>query len=316
MPVYNLTIDDASPIILYKGDWVDSLQSDPFLSSYANGTFHSTNTSGNASFLFNGTAIYLFGAFRVNHGTYSVSLDNVTTSRKGFGDPFKFQQNMFEQTGLGSGREHSVTLKGPPGGAAPYVDLDYIVVTQGDGNATTISNSKILGDTNDAIQYHPQASWSAMASEQDGSTSHQTNIFNASVTISFHGNAVTLYGSTAPNHGLYEVSLDDAPAQTFNGSASVTRSGEILYLASGLTDGLHRVKMTNVDPAGQWLDFEGVAIFDWSGCCNIQTPIPLSTSTINQDSMTLGQTLFPSPASTPEATLKYVDNFCTIFLEI
>ena len=170
----------------------------------------------------------------------------------------------------------------------------------------------------------------------------QTNAYNASVTVSFHGNAVALYGGTAPTHGLYEVSLDDAPPQTFNGSAPVNRPGMLLvrryfcaaspcantltlascatqYLASGLTDGAHRVKMANVDPAGQWLDFERADIFDWSGCCATQASTLSPTSTGFQQSSFLRQTSVPltSPAAakpTPSQS-KYVEKLCSIFYD-
>lgn len=72
----------------------------------------------------------------LRQGIYSVSLDQVTTKGDSFGNPFRFHQNIFNQTGLSAGKEHLITLQGPPKSTAPYVDLDYIIVTQGDGNAT------------------------------------------------------------------------------------------------------------------------------------------------------------------------------------
>lgn len=66
---------------------------------------------------------------------YTVTLDDSSKSTKdGQNTEGLYQQNMFAATGLPFGR-HSVTLENTnrtP--AAPYVDLDYIIITVGDGN--------------------------------------------------------------------------------------------------------------------------------------------------------------------------------------
>lgn len=56
----------------------------------------------------------------------------------------------------------------------------------------------------------------------------QTNGANNYATVTFRGNAIDVYGGTAPDHGLFTVSLDNEPAQTFNGTAHVQRSKVLL----------------------------------------------------------------------------------------
>lgn len=62
MPIVNFTIPDSSPWISYQtqGAWGDS---DSATQDYTNGTFHFTQVKGaSASFSFNGSAVYLYGA--------------------------------------------------------------------------------------------------------------------------------------------------------------------------------------------------------------------------------------------------------------
>lgn len=58
-------VPDSSPWISYVGKWGDSDAATQF---YTNGTFHFTQEPGAyATFAFNGTAVYLYGAHRQNH---------------------------------------------------------------------------------------------------------------------------------------------------------------------------------------------------------------------------------------------------------
>ncbi|KAI0091114.1 hypothetical protein BDY19DRAFT_886314 [Irpex rosettiformis] len=132
-------VDDTSPLIQYApaGVWGDSSHSDPFWQSYSNGTFHPTNYTGaTATLTFNGSAVYLYGAFRGNHDQYSVTLDGTTTVKNGYSNGEKFQQLMFSATNLNN-VQHQLVLKNTYTTTGPsWVDVDYILVTSGDGDAT------------------------------------------------------------------------------------------------------------------------------------------------------------------------------------
>jgi hypothetical protein len=58
-------VPDSAPWITYTGAWGDS---DLATQDYNNGTFHFTDQPGaTASFPFNGTGVWLYGAWRGNH---------------------------------------------------------------------------------------------------------------------------------------------------------------------------------------------------------------------------------------------------------
>jgi hypothetical protein len=86
-----------------------------------------------ARFSFNGTAVYLYGAKRANHGGYSISIDEqeIPSTFNGSSTPEQFQTLLYGNASLSYG-EHHVVLTNVE--APRWMDLDYIVITTGDGN--------------------------------------------------------------------------------------------------------------------------------------------------------------------------------------
>ncbi|KII92350.1 hypothetical protein PLICRDRAFT_468309 [Plicaturopsis crispa FD-325 SS-3] len=79
MPRTNTTIDNVSPLISYQptAAWRPGTKAtDPLFLQYSNGgTFYLTQIYGaSASFSFNGTGVWIFGAKRPNHGPYNITL--------------------------------------------------------------------------------------------------------------------------------------------------------------------------------------------------------------------------------------------------
>ncbi|THG98251.1 hypothetical protein EW026_g3908 [Hermanssonia centrifuga] len=115
--------------------------------------------------------------------------------------------------------------------AAPFVDVDYMVITSGDGNAQTQSADVWLDDGAHNITYSDgwQTSPNGFETEYYMNTMHRTNVNGASATLLFNGNAITVYGATSTDHGLFSVSLDGSdPPLLLNGSAPVLRAQNIL----------------------------------------------------------------------------------------
>jgi hypothetical protein len=89
------------------------------------------DSGASATFSFNGTGIWLFGAKRGNHGLYNITLDGSTTTLSGFAaDPGIFQTPLFGQSHL-KNTLHTITLTNA--GANPnryldFLDLDYVCV--------------------------------------------------------------------------------------------------------------------------------------------------------------------------------------------
>ncbi|KAH8827747.1 hypothetical protein DL96DRAFT_1115101 [Flagelloscypha sp. PMI_526] len=263
MPSYNITIDDTSPMIRYEGAWKDAGTNgtDPMQPRYANQTFHATQSvSSRAILKFNGTAVYIYGARRFNHGQFTVDVDGETESLDGKADPDEFQQVLYSKTGLSPNQEHEVTLTN---GINPdYVDIDFIVATLGDGQEGRMAQVEQFDDTTPKIGY--SGNW-----EVNGPSQFIIQAFNASyratkdpsgfLTLPFSGNSIRVYGGTGRNHGPYSVTLDGGQAQVYNGSTPsdvVYRGQQLLYLASNLPAGNHSLTLSNLGPQGSYVDID------------------------------------------------------------
>jgi hypothetical protein len=88
--------------------------------------------NASASFSFNGTGVYLYGAKRGNHGSYSVSIDDrVTPGLNGDGGD-QYQTLLYGKSDLPYGL-HRVVVTNT---AAPlWLDIDFVTITAGDGRS-------------------------------------------------------------------------------------------------------------------------------------------------------------------------------------
>ena len=144
----NITIDDTSPLIGYfnakgvsPGGWMTNHSNDAAAVPYYFGqSFHDTSGAGDyMSFSFNGSAIYVYGAYRSNHGAYSAIIDGATSGGllNGFSANAQFQVPIFFTENLNPTRGHTVVLTNRPDLTSPppnatvlwYLDIDYIIIT-------------------------------------------------------------------------------------------------------------------------------------------------------------------------------------------
>jgi hypothetical protein len=93
-----------------------------------NGTFTMTTTYGaSASLTFNGTAVWIYGAKRSNHGPYNVTLDGRVYRDDGFYAGQVFQQVLFSAVGLDGTKPHTVSIVNSLTDATkPYLDVDFV----------------------------------------------------------------------------------------------------------------------------------------------------------------------------------------------
>jgi hypothetical protein len=90
----------------------------------------------NASFTFNGTGVYVYGAKRSTHGAYAVSVDGNVTHGNGTSAVSEFQQLLFADAGLPYGEHHVVLTNDYTDTTHPtFFDIDSVVITMGDGDA-------------------------------------------------------------------------------------------------------------------------------------------------------------------------------------
>ena len=119
-PVHN-----SSPLISYTTGWMDTPVGDSYAANYSGGSFHATNTSGDAvTFKFNGTGVWFYGAHRPGYGDYSVAIDgnSVFSGSAASSNPI-FDQFLGGAANLSMG-EHTAVLTSTGGGS---IDLDSLI---------------------------------------------------------------------------------------------------------------------------------------------------------------------------------------------
>ncbi|KAJ7636781.1 hypothetical protein FB45DRAFT_828945 [Roridomyces roridus] len=265
MSALNHTIDDISPLIQYAGDWRQSTPaSDPEISQYLNTTFTTCNTAGSsATFTFNGTAIWIFGAKRPNHGQYrqvsncvveggsivigfSVSLDSTVTILHGHADPPIYQTPIFTATNLADTTHTIIITNQQVNASRSYLDLDFITWTstprKGGKQTTTLHSSE------SDFSYAPQAAWST------NSTASSTSSDQASVLLTFMVAWAARWGvpysTVGPDSGAYTVSIDNGQPSTSNANKLNTTNQVPLFFASALGPGNHTLNITNTPRQG------------------------------------------------------------------
>ncbi|KAG9080906.1 hypothetical protein FRC06_006006 [Ceratobasidium sp. 370] len=277
---YNITIDDISPLITYKGQWLDSykLAADPFTNRYWGESFHSSQTDGSqASITFNGTAIYIFGAKRGNHGHYIVTIDNGQAQRfDGFaptqpdGTDGVYQVPLFAQANLTPGL-HTVVLTNDGGADSgrPFVDIDFITWTSNDeAHSNNTVDDVFFTYTTPGVPWVTSTSY---VGDYYNQTEHATNVGGATASLTFEGTGFYLYGGMLDDHGTFNVQVDSHDPVGLNGSTKGYHPRQVLYYADGLGEGTHKLTVTNTQ-SGAWLDIDYINILQTTSDASTSNP--------------------------------------------
>lgn len=249
------TVDDINPMITYEppSAWRPGNKSaDPEASNYSNnGTFTLCQQNGaTATFKFNGTGIAIYGAKRFNHGTYSATLDGVINRFDGYSQTSIYNQSLFSASSLQNGPHTLILTNTQTDNNLSYLDVDYVTwnVSVGeDSRPPTITYQ----DDDSRFSYEPSDAWSTQENINgfQGQSAHRTTQANASVTLTFNGEEVRIYGYIGPNASPYLVQVDNGTVGTLNGTKWDSFSGVILYETSNLGPGQYTVTLMNT-PAG------------------------------------------------------------------
>ena len=84
-----------------------------------------------------------------------------------------------------------------------------------------------------------------------------TQVVNASVSFTFFGSALQLYGAERANHGLYQITIDSHVYPPANGSVSAGQEvfQDALFQTAALKSGLHKLTVVNLGTTAFDLDF-------------------------------------------------------------
>ncbi|KAK4700033.1 hypothetical protein P7C70_g6216, partial [Phenoliferia sp. Uapishka_3] len=288
MSVGTVVLDDFSSLFSYSGPWtvpdtspVGFPGSDAFLETLVDGTFHQASVVGSSvtlnfsgeSYLpnafcqghahfssskpYQGPSVSLYGVSGPSGGFYDISLDGGATSA-----PLSASSStntsgylLYSVESLPNG-PHSVTLTnlGADAAAGSVLMLDYALVTSTFGAAgQTLMNTTV--DDLDKARLTYTGAWTSNNDTRflDGTSSY-TSQDGGSVSMSFNGSAVYIYGDTVSDHGLFLVKLDNSTYE-YNAKTTNLKIGTLLFFAGDLDLSLHSLTVTNVGSTFFDLDY-------------------------------------------------------------
>ncbi|KAG6811619.1 hypothetical protein H0H92_006583 [Tricholoma furcatifolium] len=260
----SMTIDDESPLISYQppNAWSQhNVSTDPIASNFYGETFTITNqANATMSLSFDGVVLDIYGS---TNGQFVANIDG--TNHYGSGNVTSAASSnaavIFTVNNLDSGI-HNVTFTNLDENSNTYID--YITWESSIANKTGALDRVIVDDPDPSFKYQ-EGVWST--SPQDladfhDHTGHTTstkgamcNFTFASVSIAIVFDAVILYGSVGPDHGLYSVQLDDQPPRSYQGSQSTPAVGVALFFMSHIETGNHTLRIVNEENAVLDIDF-------------------------------------------------------------
>ncbi|KAF8749653.1 hypothetical protein RHS01_09908 [Rhizoctonia solani] len=220
-------IDDYSPLIQYQPQWFDSYNlpatRDPHVNKYNGASFHSSQTNGSTATLkFHGTAVYIYGAKRFNHGFYSVSIDGSCLTQQ-MATPWTRTVPRKQLTDT----IHTLVLANIiRDNARPFVDIDCIVWTRSVARQVKqriIAYNKSLIDIN--------------AEMHKGRKLMTKTRCSAFLDL------------------LYKVKVDNQPEVVLNSSTRNPHQPTVLYAHSNMGDGGHKLVVTNLENKVLFIDY-------------------------------------------------------------
>ncbi|EJU02105.1 hypothetical protein DACRYDRAFT_107050 [Dacryopinax primogenitus] len=258
----NITLDDTSPILTYTDPsgqpdgsnlWGEPIVADNCSIYYYDSSFTGTDLNGaTMSLTFNGTGIWIYGANRVNHGNYSISVDNQDFGPlSGYANDNScvnvsdFKVQLFGQAGLSMGT-HDLTLTNIPTGTNNnWLDVDFVIFETEIGD--TGASEQHIDDSSG--QFNWSSGWSTsiptgQSSYHDG-TLHKAVTSDASVIFTFEGQAISLYGAVDPSYGSFIAVMDSGELIQLNTHSYGYYPQTLLYHANSLGEGVHKLTLSN-----------------------------------------------------------------------
>ncbi|EMD34234.1 hypothetical protein CERSUDRAFT_97493 [Gelatoporia subvermispora B] len=133
----NFTLDDTSPDLAYSPGWAVQSPTDPSLSRFFQGTYHTPQIDGaTVNFTFTGNAVALYGTTGPTHANFSVQFDSSIINLSAYTPQQQYQQVLFQRTFGPSSQtsQHFIQLTAVLDGQGVlgrWLDLDYVLFTDG-----------------------------------------------------------------------------------------------------------------------------------------------------------------------------------------
>ena len=237
--------------IAYTGTW--TLAGNRNAGDYNNDVQWTSTNGSSAAITFTGTGITVYGPMSSSDGSAKVTLDGVevSTLSASFNGAYTPQQHLIRLAHLANG-PHTLTIT-KTGGS--YLQLDKVsvatipAVTWTDYNnnwsGAVYSGTWTLAGNRNAGDYNNDVQW--------------TSANGNSVTVTFTGSGIAVYGPKSSADGTAQVALDGSNISTFSAtSSSPYAPQQELVRLQNLSSGTHTLKLTKT--GGTYLQMDKYSV--------------------------------------------------------
>ncbi|KIM82856.1 hypothetical protein PILCRDRAFT_459073 [Piloderma croceum F 1598] len=258
----NITVDDFDSVVTYadQGQWSTpnpQLLSNDSVTPWKDGTYHLTNiTNASFTFDFEGPTFFIYGAAGPAYGSFEISLDGSSSVSTAHASQNVSGHLLFSNTTL-EYANHTLKMtnlgaqNGDDGGNQFLFDyLQFTVQLAPEG--ASVKNTTVQ-ETDSALTFNGNWTTNVFNPLFSGGGSKYTNADGATVSLSFYGSTIYIFGDKVDDHGLFSVTLDNRTAQQFDGVSGCggafrkycEKDNTLAYFASNLDSSLHTVTLQN-----------------------------------------------------------------------
>ncbi|CAK5267184.1 unnamed protein product [Mycena citricolor] len=295
---YDVVIDDTSPLLTYNGGhWSQNQSSDAYGASYTMTTWQNDSVQ----LTFEGTKVLVNGSRSTFGSNFTVNLDGKpdllsaqTTS--GFQS---FSTTIYDSGVLVPG-QHTLEIINDSWDTLDIDSITYSCSIKHHGDETSELSTTTVDDTSSAFTYLPHGAWDVSSPNLPSfkyATGHSINLANASVNFTFSGDAVSIYGTTGPNHARYSVLRENRPTLSYSATKDLYSAQVLLYFGSGFGEGNHTVTLVTDEPGMFEMDYATV-----HSSSSLLSPLQVSSSSLPQPSQT-GMPIIPTNPPPPQQKL-------------
>ncbi|KAF9506400.1 hypothetical protein BS47DRAFT_1367411 [Hydnum rufescens UP504] len=263
----NVTVDDFESVILFSDEsqWFTSDPSknlpfdpakSPWLVAREYASKFGERTMLNAPSP--GPALFVYGASGPDYGSYEVSIDGESIVLSAHASFNASSPHLLYSNSSLSYANHTLKLtnlgaQSTDQGASKFL-FDYLLATtQLAPSGATVTNTTIQ-ETNPRLNFVGNWTTNTPNPAFSGGGSKYTREDGASVSLTFNGSAVYIFGDKVNDHGLFNVTLDSRPPQTFNGVAgcggtfakACEKTNTLAFFAGSLGPEEHTITVQNI----------------------------------------------------------------------
>lgn len=227
------SVEANDPVLVYTGTWHDD-NSDLFHGGDAR---YTSDAGASVELTFVGTGVRWYGQKDTNFGSATVYLDNELIDTVSVNGSMAAGQKLYEILDLPYGT-HTIKIVC----TTPVIDIDRFTYT------SVIPDSSYITVEEDSENLTYAGNWVTDTNAVFSSGGAKfTNENGSYVELSFTGSAVRWYGQKDTNFGSAEIYLDGELVNTVDVNGPMT-VGALLFEASGLTPGVHTIRIVCAAP--------------------------------------------------------------------